>query len=388
MRFLSMRTSLLLLTGLAAASLAPLSRLSAETSDSSCECQSRPRMEVVFVLDTTGSMGGMIAGAKQKIWAIANKLKSAEPTPEIRFGLVGYRDRGDAYVTKVFGLNSDLDEVYSRLQSFQADGGGDEPESVNEALHRAVRDLQWSTDPEVLRVIFLVGDAPPHLDYQDDVKYPETCKLANRKGIRINTLQCGRLNGTEQVWRDIARRTNGAYAAILQDGGSVRIETEYDPEIIRLNVELDATIILFGSKADQDKAAANKDLLAGMSSEAVADRSSYLGKAEPGAVMAGRGDLLVEVMNGRQQIDRVDAKQLDARLQAMAPDARRNFIEKKVSERRALQAELAKVVAQRDAAVAEKLKKQEGKDGALEINVFDVMEAQAKEKGYRFDKKP
>ena len=56
-----------------------------------------PRMEVAFVLDTTGSMGGMIAGAKQKIWAIANRLKSAQPTPDISFGLVGFRDRGDAH---------------------------------------------------------------------------------------------------------------------------------------------------------------------------------------------------------------------------------------------------------------------------------------------------
>ena len=85
----------------------------------------RPRMEVVFVLDTTGSMSGMIAGAKQKIWAIANKLKSARPTPEIRFGLVGYRDRRDAYVTRVFGLTGNLDEVYTNLYAFEAQGGGD-----------------------------------------------------------------------------------------------------------------------------------------------------------------------------------------------------------------------------------------------------------------------
>lgn len=382
-----MHSQLLILAGLAVAGVTPLSACFAQENAANHQCVARPRMEVVFVLDTTGSMSGMLAGAKQKIWAIANKLKSAQPTPEIRFGLVGYRDRGDAYVTRIFGLNSDLDEVYSRLNDFAADGGGDEPESVNEALHRAVRDLQWSTDSKVLRVIFLVGDAPPHLDYANDVRYPETCRLANRKGIRINTLQCGRLSGTEQIWREIARRTNGAYAAILQDGGSVRIETPYDEDIMRLNVQLDATIILYGSDADQKNAAANRSRLALMSTEAVADRSSYLGKTETGAVMAGKGDLLVEVMNGRQQAGSVDAKQLDADLQAMAPAARKDFIEQKVSERRALQAELAKVLAQRDAVVADKLKKLEGKDGVLELNAFKVLEAQAKEKGFEFKEK-
>jgi hypothetical protein len=346
----------------------------------------RPRMEVVFVLDTTGSMSGMIAGAKQKIWAIANKLKSADPTPEIRFGLVGYRDRGDAYVTKVFGLSGNLDEVYTHLYAFAAEGGGDTPESVNEALHKAVRDLQWSTDPEVLRVIFLVGDAPPHMDFQDDVKYQKTCKLANERGILINTLQCGRLEGTEEVWREIANLTNGTYAAILQDGGSVKIDTPYDDEIKRINVQLDTTIILYGSKAEQANAASNKTVLASLSKEAMSDRSSYFNKSEAGSVIAGKGDLVVEIMNGRESVDRLDEKKLDPKLQALAPAARQELIAKKIEERRALQGELADLVAKRDTAVAQKLKDLGGKEGVLELNAFQVLESQAKAKGYEFKK--
>lgn len=380
-----MSPKFIFLAALVAAVLAPLSRLTAHDAVAPGHRTARPRMEVVFVLDTTGSMSGMIAGAKQKIWAIANKLKSARPTPEIRFGLVGYRDRRDAYVTRVFGLTGNLDEVYTNLYAFEAQGGGDEPESVNEALHRAVRDLQWSTDPEVLRVVFLVGDARPHMDYQDDVKYPETCRLANERGILINTLQCGRLSGTEQAWREIASLTNGTYGAILQDGGSIKIETPYDQEIIRLNLQLDSTIILYGSKAEQANAAKNKSVLASLSSEAMADRSSYLGKGEAGAVMSGRGDLVVEVMNGRESLDKLDEKKLAPELQAMAPAARQELITQKVEERRKLQSELAELVAKRDAAVAEKLKSLEGKDGVLELDAFRTLEAQAKEKGYRFE---
>jgi len=348
----------------------------------------RPRMEVVFVLDTTGSMSGMIAGAKQKIWAIANKLKSADPTPEISFGLVAYRDRGDAYVTQVHGLSTNLDEVYTQLHAFQALGGGDEPESVNEALHQAVRDMQWSADPAVLRVIFLVGDARPHMNYQDDVKYRTSCRLANQKGILINTLQCGRLNGTEEVWREIASLTNGTYAAILQSGGTIKIETPYDEDIIQLNLRLNRTIILYGSKAEQENAARNTSVLASLSPEAAADRSSYLGKADYGAVVSGGGDLVVDVMNGRQQLDSLDIGKLDEKLQAMAPAARNELIAKKVEERRALQAELTALVAKRDAVAAEKLKSLAGKEGVLELDAFRVLETQAKDKGFKFDAKP
>ncbi len=346
----------------------------------------KPRMEVVFVLDATGSMSGMIAGAKQKIWAIANKLKSADPTPEIRFGLVGYRDRRDAYVTKVFGLSGNLDEVYTNLHAFAAEGGGDTPESVNEALHKAVSDLQWSTDREVLRVIFLVGDAPPHMDYQDDIKYQQTCRLANERGILINTLQCGTASDTETIWRDIAGRTNGTYAALLQSGGTIKIDTPYDQDIKRLNLQLDTTIILYGSKTEQANAAANKEVLAKLSSEAMSDRSSYFNKSEVGSVISGRGDLIVEVMNGRESVDKLDEKKLAPELQAMAPAARQELIEQKVGERRALQSELAAVVAKRDAEVATKLKELEGKDGVLELNAFEVLESQAKAKGYEFKK--
>jgi hypothetical protein len=224
------------------------------------------------------------------------------------------------------------------------------------------------------------------MDYPDDIKYQQTCKLANQRGILINTLQCGRLEGTEQAWREIANLTNGTYAAILQDGGAVRIDTPYDDEIKRINVQLDATIILYGSRAEQANAAGNKTVLASLSKEAMSDRSSYFNKSEAGSVIAGKGDLVVEVMNGRESIDRLDEKKLDPRLQALAPAARQELITQKIEERRALQGELAALVAKRDSAVAQRLKDLGGKEGVLELNAFQVLESQAKAKGYEFKK--
>ena len=157
------------------------------------------RVEVAFVLDTTGSMSGLIEGAKQKIWSIANQMISNDQRTGVRVALIGYRDRGDDYVTKRFDLTTDIDAIYGHLRAFQAAGGGDGPESVNQALHEAITGLSWSERDDVYRVVFLVGDAPPHMDYPQDVLYAETAKLAKERGIVLNTVQCGSNPSTTPV---------------------------------------------------------------------------------------------------------------------------------------------------------------------------------------------
>ena len=102
---------------------------------------SRPEVEVVFCLDTTGSMGGLILAAKQKIWAISNQIASGRPTPLLKVGLVAYRDRGDEYVTKVFDLTDDLDAIHGHLQGLKAAGGGDFPERESGAARSGRQDF-------------------------------------------------------------------------------------------------------------------------------------------------------------------------------------------------------------------------------------------------------
>src|SRR5262245_56484870 len=115
--------------------------------------QPKPSVEVVFCLDTTGSMGGLLEGAKQKIWSIVNQIASRRPTPDIKVGLIAYRDRGDKFVTQVFDLTDDLDEVYKNLKEFTPAGGGDEPESVNQALNESVAKIKWSKQDSALKII-------------------------------------------------------------------------------------------------------------------------------------------------------------------------------------------------------------------------------------------
>jgi len=84
----------------------------------------------------------------------------------VKIGLVAFRDRGDAYVLKSFDLTDDLDAIHGHLMSFQAQGAGRFSQSVNQALHESVTKISWSKDKRTLRMIFLVGDAPPRMDFR------------------------------------------------------------------------------------------------------------------------------------------------------------------------------------------------------------------------------
>ncbi len=214
---------------------------------------SQPQVEVVFCLDTTSSMGGLIAGAKQKIWSIANQIALGKPIPRLSIGLVAYRDQGDEYVTKVFPLNDDLDSVFENLQSLQANGGGDTPEHVNKALSDAVNAIKWNKDRKTLKLVFLVGDSPPHLDYQDGFNYLSICQEAVKKDLIISTVLCGNNSETEKFWQDIARLGEGKYAQIAQSGGMETVSTPMDTELTKLNSLLEGTIVAYGSASVRSK---------------------------------------------------------------------------------------------------------------------------------------
>ncbi len=175
----------------------------------------RPKMDLAFCIDTTGSMQGEIDMVKSKVKELVAKLAAGKPAPEIRVGLVAYRDRGDAYVTKVFPFSEDIDHVVKDISGLQAAGGGDGPESVNEALHTAVHDLRWDESGNAAKLLFLIGDAAPH-SYPGDFDWHKECREAIGRGIQINTIGCAGLESYPadqgvDVFRQIARLTDGKF---------------------------------------------------------------------------------------------------------------------------------------------------------------------------------
>ena len=341
-----------------------------------------PRIEAVFVLDTTGSMSGLIEGAKQKIWSIANQLASAQNDPQVRLGLIGYRDRGDHYVTRRFDLSEDIDALYAQLRQFSADGGGDGPESVNQALNEAVTRISWSADQGVYRVIFLVGDAPPHMDYSNDVPYPNSVELAKAKGIVVNAIQCGSDANTARVWRSIAGSGRGAFSAIAQDGGMLAMTTPMDDELGRLNTELAGTAIGYGTAADKDDLFGKMERALSAAPAAVASRLSYLSKSG-GKLNSGRADLVDAVESDEVELEEVPIEALPEEMQEMSRDEQHDYLRQKSAERESLRQRISTLVEQRDAYVAKETSKleAEGKHDGFDAEVMESIRSQAVDYG-------
>jgi hypothetical protein len=330
--------------------------------------QARPVVEVAFVLDTTGSMAGLIDGAKRKIWSIATSIVDANPDAEIRMGLVAYRDIGDEYVTRRFELTTDIQDLYANLLELKARGGGDWPESVNEALHEAVAKMSWSGGPANCRIVFLVGDAPPHMDYAQDMKYPQVLALAKQKDILINAVQAGGARDTERVWREIAQMGSGKFIPIPQDGGKVLIiETPYDVEIIELQSQLNGTVIPYGPRAQRSSVEQKTRQAASAPAPVASEMASYLNKrtktASAAEAVTGAGDLVADVAAGRQKLSSVKDDDLPESFRGLSTGDREAAISKQMTQRKVLNDKMSELVKKRDLFVAEKRKAQPAKTG-------------------------
>jgi hypothetical protein len=341
-------------------------------------------VEVAFVLDTTGSMGGLIEGAKRKIWSIATAIVDSNPDADIRMGLVAYRDIGDDYVTKTFDLTADIQDLYAKLLELKARGGGDWPESVNEALDVAVNKLRWTEGGDTRRIVFLVGDAPPHMDYAQDVKYPTTLAVAKQKGIIVNAVLAGDARDTERVWRDIAQNGNGRFIPIPQDGGHVVIiETPYDEDIIILQKQINGTVIPYGPGAFQKRTEDKTRQLAQFAAAAPAaasDMASFLNKRArfSSEAITGDGDLVSDVASGKQKLASVKDEELPDNLRALKPEQRAAELDKQMNDRKALNEKLAGLVAKRDKYVAEQTAKAPPKTSSFDGAVKEALRAQIK----------
>ena len=170
------------------------------------------KTEIMFVVDTTGSMGDELMFLQSEFTAIAEDVG----TDNTRFSINFYRDDGDEYTTKRYPFSSNIQEINSKLNSEYASGGGDFPEAVAEILDETINDGGWSN--ESVKLMFMIFDAPPHDDKADMLE--SAVKKAAEKGIRIiPVVSSNSERETEIFGRSTAVMTGGTYVFLTDDSG-------------------------------------------------------------------------------------------------------------------------------------------------------------------------
>lgn len=343
----------------------------------------RDTLEMVFVLDTTGSMGGLIEGAKQRIWGIINEVMQKPSRPRVRVGLVAYRDVGDEYVTKVLPITEDLDKAYTTLMSYKADGGGDEPENVRKALSEGIKSAGWAPMARgTAQIVFLVGDAPPQ-NYVQEPDVLATTLIAVKKNMIVNTIQCGAVNGTKEIWQTIAARGEGKYFAIAQDGGVQAIATPYDTKLAELATQVGQTYLTYGSRSVQAlnmsaQATVEVTVMEGASMTAQADRA--VNKAVNS--FQYDGDIVQDVENEKIKIEDVKEDDLPDDLKKLPPAGRKKEIDKRIAERVKIRAEILELSKRRDAFLVDERKKR-GQQNGFDSAVAEALREQLLRKGIK-----
>jgi hypothetical protein len=262
---------------------------------------------------------------------------------------------------------------------------------VNRALYDAVHAMSWSEAHQAYQVIFLVGDAPPHMDY-NEVRYPEIVAAARQKGIVVNTIQCGEEPTTVDPWNAIAQLGGGDFLQVEQAGGAVAFESPFDAQIAELAAKLDATRLYYGS--DEDKARMDRKMAA---TDKLRDGASVASLARRGVFNVGEGgrknllgenELVSAVASGEVALDEIDREALPEELKPMAPAAQAQRLSELAEERAELQREIADLADQRGAWMAKKVEEAGGLDDSLDQKLYDVVSRQAAEAGLDYAEGP
>lgn len=345
--------------------------------------EKRPLVQLAVLLDTSGSMDGMIAQAKSQLWSIVNEFATAKrdgQRPVLQVGLYHYGTPGlgadNGYVRQLAPLTDDLDKISEELFALKTDGGD---EYCGWVIQSASKELKWSEDPDDYKAIFIAGNES---FAQGGVDYKDACKAAVTKGIIVNTIHCA--GGDDDAWADGARRADGTFMRI--DGGKAvaEIEAPQDKELVALNDALNKTYIAYGKKGAESAAR-----------QAAVDSKSWgLGRGNLSQRVASKAghqyrntewDLVDALEEDAVKLEDVKERDLPEAMKEMTLEERKAYVAKKQAEREGIQEKIKTLSAERNKFIAEKRKEEaESNKDTLGNQVREAVRDQAEAKGFAF----
>jgi hypothetical protein len=334
-----------------------------------------PRVQIALLLDNSGSMSGLLNQARTQLWKVVNEFTAAKRGGKpVRLEIALY-EYGDG-VVKMSPLTQDLDKVSEQLFGLGIRGGD---EFCGQVIQRATRELEWSGDPDDLKLIYIAGNEP---FTQGPVGYREAINEAVKKGIVVNTIHCG---GDEASWRAGALAAGGNFMMIDQNAKVAQIVAPQDAEIARLGGELNKTYLGYGAMgaANTTRQKAQDKKAEEAAPEAMVQRSV----SKSSKLYDNSGwDLVDGTKNGAVKLDGLADEQLPEEMRKMDKDQRAAFVATKSKERDEIQKKIAKLNDERKQHIATEMKKGGGATAStLDTEMIKSVRTQGEARAYSFE---
>lgn len=212
------------------------------------------QIDIVVAMDLSGSTNGLLDNFRDKFWDVINQCSMLEPRPVIRFGIVGFSRpsfQGSGLTKIICDLTDDYDLLTSELYKVKASVENGY-QFVGFALHTAVYDMNWSENPNTIKIIFLIGNGKVNLGAYDFRKAYDEAKQNN---ITVNTAYCLRMTKNDLQnelpgWNEIADQTGGVSYNIMVNKRTPLVPFNGDMEkTIRLAEDFNATFLPYGKNS-------------------------------------------------------------------------------------------------------------------------------------------
>lgn len=350
----------------------------------------KPLVQLAILLDTSGSMDGLINQARAQLWKIVNELVGAEKSgssPMIEVALYEYGNsglpQGEGYMRQVLPFTRDMDKVARELFALSTNGGN---EYAGMAIKSAVKDLTWSGKDDVYKAIFIAGNEP---FTQGPVDFREAAGLAKGKGIFVNTVFCGpRQQGIATRWQEGARLADGDFSNIDQSVARTYVSAPQDARIAQLGASLGDTAVVRGvrgsvRKAEQESLESKMQASGGAS--VLAERAAFkaMAPAAQSAAADADWDVISALESGQLKRSDIKKKELPEELRELSDKELDKELDAKLKQRRKIKEEINRLQAERRRYIEEQESKASGPE-TLDKAMLQTVRSQASRKGYKF----
>ena len=345
-----------------------------------------PKIQMAILLDTSGSMTGLIEQAKAQLWTIVNEFATTRKDgkiPDFEVALYEYGKpslgQETGYIRMILPLTTDLDKVSEELFALRTTGGD---EFCGTVIKAATEQLAWSESDEDLKVIFIAGNEP---FTQGDVDFRKACPAAVAKGIVVNTIFCGPYGeGVSTNWQDGALLADGKYMNIDHNAKAVHIAAPQDQEIARLGAELNKTYISYGAAGDarRETQAAQDANAASVSFGSAVQRAVSKSSAQ---YRNANWDLVDALKEGKVKIEELKDEDLPESMRKMSAAEREAHVQTHAKARAEIQKQIKTLNAAREKHVATARKELAEKgENTLDAVIIKAVRAQAVDKNFNF----